>query len=258
MPQKQDDSLARSWPSPEAIQLLGGLTGTVISIGLSFGIAVILGKCLAIGSAAFSYITVADVGANALIISPAVFALFSAITLHEFSQPEPVDKPVSDDGLKPTSRLVVIPMLVAWFAAFLFLPPFLYGVTEFGIGSILTIFIFDTIRFYARRSGRVLTVVPFATVCAFFVMIMQSSYLGTSIKLHLPVKPNSEWAGQEICLDPCMQGRVIARFSEVTVIRRGQDSKIAFVSNSEIKSVTEQDAPTDAPLIDLRALKSWQ
>ncbi|XAZ24023.1 hypothetical protein LVY75_12410 [Sinorhizobium sp. B11] len=251
MKQKQTDSPTSSWPFSEVIELMGGLTATVVSIGLCFGIALIFGKCLAIGRSAFSYITVADVAANALIISPVVFALLAAITLHRLSRPDPVVQSTADDGLKPTSRLVIIPLLVVWVVAWLFLPPSRYSVAEFGVATLLIILIFDTVRFHARKHSRALTLVPFAAICAFFATIAQASYFLTSFALLSTPAPSGDWTGQEICLDPCLEARVVARFSEVTVIKLRQDGKIAFVSNSEIKSVTESAPRHDTPLIDL-------
>ncbi|WP_349433554.1 hypothetical protein [Pararhizobium sp. A13] len=220
--------------------VISQITTGVVSVSLLFGVATLLGKCLAIGIHVLSYITITDVAVNALTLSPVIFIEFAILVLYRIY--------LGNDGPKrrnaafgPYSKWWFIGPLVFLPVAYYALPLRAFIALPLFVTLVFGFLVMETINTRRRRGELHRMDLLFGSVTVSFFIFLSLSYLFTA--LDVVARPGSpaykEWKGYEICTDKCKNGMVLARFSEVTVVKWQVDGRVAYIANSEIRSTTE-------------------
>ncbi|WP_157188357.1 hypothetical protein [Nitratireductor pacificus] len=239
-----DENASDSPPLDSALAVLfraaSGLTALIVAASFLLGSASLSGRFYGLGLPGIHLVTIADLGSEVVRKAPITIALIAVggiLTMRPPFQFEVRRK----KALIYFDKIVALLCLISVSCVYVFVPP-IYGAKWIVVLLCLSALVLLT---HVSFNNPVLSILALL-VGSFLVQFAVTFWLSSSL-IGLP-EDDPRLSRAVICLESgCRSGIVVARFSEVTVLRWFEESGIEYVANGTLKSITIQQPEADLP-----------
>ncbi|MBO6726506.1 MAG: hypothetical protein JJ911_12670 [Rhizobiaceae bacterium] len=211
------------------------ISALAVTYSLVLGAASLVGKVMGLGVSGTEFITVTDIGTQAVKVSPFVVGILAIFLLYRFVE----GWGSGEDAIVPgyrASRIGLKLAIVAFFVAFLTVPPSL-GIDTVQASIFLgCVFLFNISVDHVRKKIAPRWVLVMAFVVLTFTVHFALTYGNTARKV---LRLGSTPGEHEVCTTngECFSGDLIARFSAVTAFAITDDHGVTYFANDDVAKV---------------------
>lgn len=237
----------------ELLELLPRLAAAVVTLSLVLGTASLAGKCLGLGRSGFEFLTLSDIGIEALRIAPLAVAGMVASVLYDLAMDTPRVEP------RPPRTYVRLfgYSMAAFMLCFWLLPPSVGATLMLALAFVALRGLNGILALRVDAGQLPLWVSISGIVVTFYVIFLIGSYwlvTGRAVATERALT-----ATHEICTQRavCHSGLLLVRFDATTAFRPLPGNDVVYLANSEIRSIKALAPRQDRAIFPIGELLSW-